>query len=435
MTANYKRTIIIGGGIVGVCAAYELAKRGQPVTLVEAKDIGAGASFGNAGIIAIGHAPLPRPGLAIKVLKWMLHGDSPLYIPPRFDWEMIKWFWNFHRACTPGRFEECMKVLGELGRLSWDAFERIVNEESLDVEYHRDGWMEVYNTKEGFETGKHEGDIIRDNGFEVINLEQDELLRREPALKDSVVGGVLYTESAFTDPMRFLMQLSQAAKRHGAEIRDNCPVEEIVVRNGKFAGVRTSSGEIIEGDVCVLAAGIWSTALAKSMGLYIPMQAGKGYHRNVVRPEPCVSVATVLAEDHVAVTPMGDTLRLAGTVEFSGINNKLTPRRLEMMSVSARKYLRGLEKQTVVGEWCGLRPCTADGLPVIGWAPAPGIENIFIATGHARMGLALAPATGRIVAGCLLDGRSPMVIELMRADRFGRVKARAVKQTLKPAPA
>lgn len=291
----------------------------------------------------------------------MLSGDSPLYVPPRFDWEMIKWFWNFHRACTPRRFEDCMKVLGDLGRLSWEAFEHIVNNESLDVEYHRDGWMEIYNTKEGFETGKHEGDVIRNNGFEVTNLEQDELLRREPALKDCVVGGVLYTESAFTNPMQFLTQVAKAAARHGAALRENCPVEEIVVRNGKFAGVRISGGEVIESDVCVLAAGIWSTAIARSIGLYIPMQAGKGYHRNVERPEPCVSIATVLAEDHVAVTPMANMLRLAGTVEFSGINNKLTPRRLEMMSVMPGNICTGwkIRRLSVNGVDCGRARRTA----------------------------------------------------------------------------
>lgn len=431
--AQSDRTIVIGGGIVGVCAAYELAKRGQPVTLVEQETIGAGASFGNAGIIAIGHAPLPRPGLAIKVLKWMLHGDSPLYIPPRFDWELIKWFWNFHRSCTPARFEECMKALGDLGRLSWDCFEQIMNEEQLDVEYHRDGWMEVYNTEAGFKTGREEADVIRDNGFEAVDLGQQELLRREPALKDSVVGAVLYTESSFTDPMRFLTQLTAAAQQHGAVIRENCPVEDIVTRNNKFAGVRTSGGggEVIEGTTAVLAAGIWSTALAQKMGVYIPMQAGKGYHRNVERPQPCVSIATVLAEEHVAVTPMANVLRLAGTVEFSGINNRLLPRRLEMMSVSARKYLHGTEQQKTVSEWCGLRPCTADGLPVVGWSPK--VEGIFVATGHARMGLALAPATGRIVADCLLEGHAPIDINLMRADRFGKAKAIVPQRSLEPA--
>lgn len=412
------RTIIIGGGIIGICAAYELARRGRAVVLVEAGRLGSGASSGNAGIIAIGHPPLPRPGLAIKVLRWMLDGTSPLYVPPRFDAEMIKWFWNFHRACTPLRFELCMRVLGDLGRLSHACFERLLADESIDCEYHREGWMEVFRTQSGFDTGRHEAAIVRDNGFDAVELAREELLDRQPAFRDDMAGAVLYTDSAFTDPMRLLSAIAAASQRHGANMREHCAVEEILVHNDRFVGVRTADGERIRGSNVILAAGIWSTNLARAIGLDIPMQAGKGYHCNVARPEPCISVASVLAEEHVAVTPMADMLRLAGTVEFSGINSKLVRRRLEMMSASARRYLHGMDRQHVLSEWCGLRPCTADGLPVIGWAPH--VEGVFIATGHARMGLSLATGTARIIGDLMLDGDAPMDITTMRPDRFGR---------------
>lgn len=425
------RTIIIGGGIIGVCAAWHLARRGHAVTLLERDAIGSGASSGNAGIIAIGHPPLPRPGLARQVLKWMARGDSPLYVPPRLDLSMIKWFWNFHRACTQQWFEVCMKTLGDLGRLSREQFETMLADEDIDCQYDRRGWMEVYQTEKGFDTGRREAEIIRAQGFEAIELNRSALMQREPAFRDNVAGAVLFPESSFTEPMALLEQFAMAAQRRGAVLRTGAPVRRILTQGDRFAGVELERGEKIEGATLVLAAGIWSTGLADQLGVSIPMQAGKGYHRNIEMPQPALNIASVLAESHVAVTPMGGFLRLAGTVEFSGINDKLVQRRLDMMSEAAEQYMHNVADQPVISEWCGLRPCTADGLPVIGWAPR--VANVFIATGHARMGLSLAPGTGRIIADMLLDDTSPIDLETMRADRFTRgATARSPRATPQP---
>src|SRR5687768_3298739 len=134
---NHPRSIlIIGAGVVGVCAAYFLAKRGVKVTILERGHIEEGASKGNAGIIALGHPPIPRPGLVWKTIKWMLDKGSPLYVPPRFDLGLFAWMWSFHKACTRAHFEKCMNILAahgwETGRL-WD---QIVADEEIECEYH-----------------------------------------------------------------------------------------------------------------------------------------------------------------------------------------------------------------------------------------------------------------------------------------------------------
>jgi D-amino-acid dehydrogenase len=417
-----EHTIVVGGGIIGVSAAYYLARRGQRVTLIERGDIGRGSSFGNAGIIAFGHPPIPRPGLVGKTIRWMFDSSSPLYIPPRLDPAMLRWFWEFRRACTAEHFEACMEMLGGLGREAITCFDRIVDDESLTVEYHRDGWREVFYTEEGLAGGRHEAELLRRHGFEVEVYDGAELERREPAFNPGAAGAVQFTESTFTDPYRFLLELTDAARRHGASIRANTELMDIVIDDGRFTAACLHTGERLEGDALVLAAGIWSTAIAKRIGLSIPMQGGKGYHRDITRPTPCLKTASVIADRHVAVTPLGDVLRLAGTVEFSGINDRLVPKRLEMLTVAARKYLKGIGQTQTVSEWCGLRPCTADGLPVVGWAPQH--EGVFVATGHARMGLTLGPITGRLVSECILDGAPSLEIGPLRADRFdarGRV--------------
>ncbi len=407
-----------GGGIVGVSAAYYLARRGHRVTLVERGDIGSGASSGNAGIIAIGHPPLPRPGLAWKVLRWMLDGRSPLYVPPRFDPAMLRWFWQFRRACTENHFRYCMEVLAALGRKARTCFEEIMGGEPMTCEYHREGWREVFRTGPGFAEGRREAELLREHGFHVDENDGPGLERREPAFLEGMAGAIEYTESSFTDPHRFLIELAGRARAHGATLRTNARIMDILLDGDRFAALRLDSGERLEGDALVLATGIWTTALAARIGVPVPMQAGKGYHRNVTRPAPCLAVASVLAEQHVAVTPMSGMLRLSGTVEFSGINHRMVQKRLDQLTAAARLYLRGIGQTQTISEWCGLRPCTADGLPVVGWAPRPA--GVFIATGHARMGFTLGPVTGRLASECILDGKPSMDISAMRADRFQR---------------
>ncbi len=428
-------TIVIGGGIVGVSTAYYLARRGHRVTLLERGDLGSGASYGNAGIIAIGHPPLPRPGLVRQVLKWMLDGGSPLYLPPRFDPALFRWFWRFRRACTESHFRYCMDVLAGLGRETRACFEQILSDEPMSCEYHRDGWREAFRTEAGLAEGRHDAELLRRHGFEVEILDGRELQQREPAFQEGMAGAVQFTESSFTDPHRFLTELATRARTHGAVVRTNAEMVETIVDGGRFTGVRLDTGERLAGDTLVLAGGIWTTRLAARLGINVPMQAGKGYHRNITRPAPptpCLRVATVLAEKHVAVTPMGDELRLSGTVEFSGINNRLVPRRLDMLTTAARQYLRGIGQCQTVSEWCGLRPCTADGLPVVGWAPE--LNGVFIATGHARMGFTLGPITGRLAAECILDGRPSLDITPLRVDRFGPRPAAPADEPVTGAP-
>lgn len=414
--ASSNSTIIIGAGVVGVCSAYYLAKRGRKVTILERGKIEEGASKGNAGIIALGHPPLPRPGLVWKTIKWMLDGGSPLYVPPRIDFGLFAWMWNFRKACTASHFAECMRILAEYGWETGKCWDSIVADEKIDCEYHTTGWMDVFRTKEGMDHGMLEADLLRKHGFNVDILGGDELRKREPAFRKEVVGAAHYTDSRFANPGKFVTRLAERVREMGVEIITDAEVSRIDVDQGTFKGVRTSTGQSYSADNLVLAAGVWTDPLAKSLGVKIPMQAGKGYHVNLTPPDPCTSVSCVLNETYVAVTPMGGGLRLAGTVELSGTNHRMMRKRLDMLSAGARDYLVGIDKTRIVTSWCGLRPCTADGLPVIDWAPR--VKNVFIATGHAKYGFAYGPITGRLVSESILDGKPSLDTTPMRADRF-----------------
>ncbi len=446
-----RHTVVVGGGIVGACSAYYLARRGQRVTLLDRDRSFASASAGNAGIVALGHLPMPRPGLARQVLRWMLDPDSPLYIPPRLDIGLIRWFWRFQRACNRRQVEHCMQTLARLGHETILCWEDILATESIECDWRRGGWLDVFRTEAGRQQACEDAAVVARFGFDVAQLDGPALRAREPAFGGQVLGAVDYQESAFLDPARFMAGLSRCLAKRGVTIRvlggspaatgagapaptprdttDSSSLRNRVTRTpagfeevrllvaGRQCwGVQLAGEEIIQADTVVLAAGIWTEQLAATVGVRVPMQAGKGYHLDLVMPEPPLRTACVLTESFVAITPMSDRLRLAGTVEFSGINERLVQRRADMLQRSAVVCLPAVGQVEILSRWCGLRPCTADGLPVVGWAP--GVAGLFIATGHAKQGLTLGPITGRLVSECLLEGVPTLPLAALGPERF-----------------
>jgi D-amino-acid dehydrogenase len=409
-------TLIIGGGIVGICSAYYLARRGGKVTLLEKDTFDDSASTGNAGLISVGHTPIPKPGLARKGLLWMFDPGAPLYIKSKLDPAVIRWLIGFARACRPSHFKRSMDVLAGIGHEAGACFRELADDESLEFEYRRRGELAVFLSEEGLRSGEHEAHLMRSYGYDTDVISGDELRRMDPAFRPEVVGAVFHRERAFANPGRFVMEMVERARRHGATLEPNAPVKRVVARDGRCVGAETDDGTIIEADRVVLAAGIWSSKLARALGVRIPMQPAKGYHLNLTAPDPCPTIGCVCAERYVAVTPMDDGLRLAGTLELSGINDRLVQKRLDMLRIGAGRYLHGIDATEIRSQWCGLRPCTADGLPVIGWAPHVG--SLFIATGHAMMGFVLGPVTGKAVAACILGDEPSLDLTPLDPARF-----------------
>jgi len=412
-----RHTLVVGGGIVGLSAAYFLARRGERVSVVERDTPGQGASSGNAGIIALGHPPLPQPGLMRQMLRLFIRRTNPVYIAPRFDRALLEWMLEFRRACSPDRFARSMDLLAGMGWPAGECVRELIEGEEIDCEYHRTGWMEVYRSREGLEEGRKVAERVRRFGYTVDELPGDELREREPAFRDEVVAALHYVDSGFANPAKLVSGLAGRAEAHGAQLRFETEVDRLHLDNGRFVGAGLADGERIEADRLVLAAGAWTTELARSIGIRVPMQAGKGYHLNLGGVPRLPSTTCVLAESFVAVTPLDGGLRLAGTVELAGLNLRPTQRRMDMLPAGARAYIRGIDDADVESTWCGLRPMTADGLPAIGWAP--GVEGVFIATGHAMMGFLLGPLSGRLACEALLDGKTSIDIDALSPARFG----------------
>ena len=411
-----KRVLIVGGGIIGLSTAWYLARRGVEVTVVDGGRPAASASAGNAGLFAPGHPPLPRPGLARLALRWLGDADAPLYIPPRPDLGLARWLWSFHRACREERVAECMGVLGPLGHLTLACWQEMLGAFGSDCFWHGNGLLLVYGAQDGRRLAEQEARLARQQGFAAEALDGAALRRREPAFTAAARGAVAFAEGTGLDPGRFLADLAADLRRSGVSIREDTPVGRLTLAEGRVRGAALADGEQIAADETVLAAGAWSARLAATVGIRLPLAAGKGYHLDLATPAPPLRTGCVLVDASVAVTPLGPRLRLAGTLEFSGINLRLRERRVAMLRRAAGAYLEGVADAAEHERWCGLRPCLADGLPVVG--RAPGLDGLYVATGHAKMGLTLGPATGRLVAESLVDGRPSLDLSLLRVDRF-----------------
>lgn len=416
--SNAPRVIVVGGGVIGVSCAYSLAIAGADVTLLERGRVAGEASFGNAGTVSAGHPPLNKPGRVRQGLARMFDPSSPLHIPPRWDPSLWRWLLDFALACTHEQVEAAMEVMAPMGHRTLELFERFVAEEEISCGFRRDGYYDVCFTEAGLAEAGVEADLIRPHGYAPERLGPSELLEREPALAPDVAGGIFHPESATVDPLAFTRGLAEAASRRGARIVEGVRVTAIG-EPGVDGRVRTADGGSYAADVVVLATGPFSLDLAARSGLRLPVQPGKGYHRDlpVGRPgAPPLRIACVLHESSVFCTPMGDRLRLAGTMEFSGESRTLRAERLGQLERAASAAFPSLEHAVPLSEWSGLRPVSADGIPIVG--ELPGMPGTWIATGHGMLGLTLGPVTGEIVANGVLGGSKDAISLALSPRRF-----------------
>ncbi|MEX2466502.1 MAG: FAD-dependent oxidoreductase [Gemmatimonadota bacterium] len=411
--------VVVGGGVIGVCCAYYLSKSGARVTLLERTTLSGEASSGNAGNISAGHPPLNRPGRVGEALRWMFDPASPLYIPPRWDPDLWRWLATFARHCTHRHVRQAMAVMAPIGHRTLELFEEMIEEEGLDCEYRRDGYHDVCVTEAGLAAARGEAELIRPHGYHPELLDPDELRRREPALGDAVAGGVFYPEAATVDPLRFVQGLGDVCRARGVRVREGAEAVAIAVAADRVRGVRLADGSVEPADAVVLTTGPFSLRLAGGSGVRLAVQPGKGYHRDVpvgLDGAPPLRGACVLHESSVFCTPLRGRVRFAGTMEFSGMNRVLRPARLAQLTRAARHVFPDLGDAPPLSEWSGLRPMSADGLPLIGELPGPG--GAWIATGHGMLGLTLGPVTGEMIADALIGSTPSRHLLALTPARF-----------------
>jgi D-amino-acid dehydrogenase len=410
------RAIVVGAGAPGLCAARELRAAGFHVTVVDGAVPGSGCSWGNAGLVTPSHfVPLAEASLLWKGLKWMLDPSSPFYLRPRLDFGLLAWLGRFAWAARRSNREAHTLVLRDLLIESRRRFDGLAD---LGFGFEARGLLMLHRSPEGKAGNDHEAELGQRLGLQPRRVAGAELEALEPGGLIRAGEAVLWPDDAHLDPARFTAALAEDAMAKGVAFF-HASVSGFAAEGATVKAVRTGEGDLA-GDVFVLAAGSASPMLAKTLGLKLPMQPGKGYSFDVA-PSRLPRLPSILAEARVAVTPMGDRLRLAGTMELSGMDLSIARRRVEAIHRAPQDYL-DLEVPPIpeplqAGRpWAGLRPCSPDGLPYLG--PFRRYPNLHAATGHAMLGIGLAPITGVLVAEAAAGMKPTLPLEPFRPDRF-----------------
>jgi len=411
-----KHIIIIGGGIIGLSAAYYLQKEGHQVTIVDQSNMDSGASYVNAGYLSPSHIiPLAAPGVMKKGIKWMFNSASPLYIKPRLDLDFLQWTLAFNKSCNTKHVEKSIPVIKEIALLSQDLYEDIHRVEGFKSHYEKKGLLMLCQTDHVLEEEVKLAYLAQKEGLDVIELNIEELKAIEPNVNINAKGATYFKCDSHSTPNEFMESIKAYLKRVGVQFYINETVEDLEVKNGKIKAIKTNK-QILKADEFVLAAGSWSYLLSKKLGLKLLLQAGKGYRINTVQ-ETGITIPSILVEKKVAVTPMNGFTRFAGTMEIAGINHDIRKERVEAIANAATKFYPKIklspEEKNLAA--CGLRPVSADGLPYIG--KSSKCANLTIATGHAMMGWSMGPATGKLVAEIISNKKTSMNLDMFHPDR------------------
>jgi D-amino-acid dehydrogenase len=399
------RVAVVGGGAVGLACAYELVRRGAHVLVLERDRVGEGCSQGNTGWICPSlSAPLPAPGVMGAALRGMLRPGSPVLIRPIFGPAFLRWSWRFWRACTPEAYRAGTKATTALTRTAFELFDGL-RAQGVDFEMESSGMIVAALTESGLEEYKTMIGEAQEAGYDkpVELLGREELRALEPAAGEAVVGAVRMPAERYVRPESLTRGLAEAIRQAGGEVREGTGVQSL---------------QELDADAVVVAAGAWSGRLLEAVGVRLPLEAAKGYSVTARGSGRLPRHAFYLAEAKVGCSTFGDALRIAGVFDLTGIDLKVRRRRIELILRDSAQYFADWQPEDIELEWAGLRPYPPDGLPVIG--RVPGRANVYVATGHGRMGITLAPVTGTLLADVILDGASPPELEPFSLERFGR---------------
>ncbi|GHH73404.1 NAD(P)/FAD-dependent oxidoreductase [Promicromonospora soli] len=414
--------VVVGGGVVGLCVAYYLASAGLQVEVVERRGLGSGASRGNAGWVCLSHStPVPAPGIVRYALRSLGRPDSPLYLRPLPDPAFVRWLWRFWRSSTPAAFRRGYAAVAELNRHTFGLFDGL-HDAGVETTLSRPGMVHAFLSPG---EARHHLAIQRqmaDGRYplpdDVTTGEDAHLL--DDALSPDVRAAYLVQGEGVVDPEAFARALGEALIAAGVKIHENMEVTGFRSEGGRVTALRTAQDEISCAGV-VVAAGMRSPGLLRSLGHSLPLQAGKGYSFSVDL-DPAPRHTLYFGERRAVASPIGGTTRIGGTMELSGNNNRLDWRRIVAVALASRQYVGRWfdDPDDLVSQirdpWVGGRPFLPDGLPVID--RVPGLSNAFAATGHGMLGVTLGPVTGHKLAEYILTGRRPDALQPFRFDRL-----------------
>ena len=408
--------VVIGAGIVGVCTAWHLMRRGANVLLVDRDEPGLGCSYGNAGAVSFGSvAPLAMPGVMRDALRMLLDQAAPLRIPLRYLPKAAPWLWRFVRAARPDEVQRIARTLSTLLANSMERHGEMLREIGAPEIIRRTGQLYLYPDEKWLRKDALSWTLRRDHGLRVERLGRGDILALEPEVgPDYTVGLFTPDQGMSINPYRQVTAIaSDFARRGGRIVRDR--VVAIEVDSDR---VQTARGEnaTYPANHVVVCAGAWSAQLLASLGYAIPLESQRGYHVTIASPGIGVTRTVVAADRKVFLTPMEGGLRIAGTVEFGGLERAPNRKRAEFLVRDLARVFPRAEIPADWSFWMGHRPCLPDSLPVMGPSRHRGLWLNF---GHGHLGLTMSATSGDILARAICGEPSNIDLAPFSFEQFG----------------
>jgi D-amino-acid dehydrogenase len=417
------KVLVLGSGVVGTAVAYYLARDGHEVQVVD-RQAGPAleTSFANAGEVSPGYsAPWAGPGVPVKAIKWMLMHHSPLVIWPLLDMNMWRWGLQMLANCTERAYALNKSRMVPIAEYSRDCMKALRAETGIAYDQRMQGTLQLFRTQKQLDGIGGDVEVLKQYGVPYEVLDREGFCKVEPALKltqHKFVGALRLPNDETGDCFKFSNALAELARMRGAVFRFDTQIESLQVGGGAITGVFTSAG-LLKADRVVLALGSHSPLLLRPVGIDIPVYPVKGYSITVPITDPAgAPESTIMDETHkVAVTRLGDRIRVGGTAELAGYSLKLREARRGTLNHVVTDLFPNGGDVSKASFWCGLRPMTPDGTPIVG--PTP-VQNLLLATGHGTLGWTMAAGTGRVIAD-LVAGRKPKIdIEGLASTRYRR---------------
>uniref|UniRef100_UPI0035637FD9 NAD(P)/FAD-dependent oxidoreductase n=1 Tax=Lutibacter sp. TaxID=1925666 RepID=UPI0035637FD9 len=396
------------------CSAYYLAKEGHQVVVIDKTDMLDGASYGNAGMIVPSHIiPLAQPGVIQKGIKWMFNAKSPFYVKPKASLELVNWLYQFYKNSTQTHVNNSMQHLKNLSFLSKALYQEFAKT-NKNFLYQEKGLLMLYQNEKTGEEELKTAKIAQQFGINVDILDNKQVQNIEKGTTVHALGAVHYKTDAHLSPHLFLKFLKEEVLKMKVKLLANTEIIDFKLNHTSIQEVKTPIGSI-KADSFVMAAGSWSSQLLKKLEIKLALLPGKGYSFDVSRTQNLPSVPAILCEGKVAVTPLNATVRFGGTLEITTTNDKkINLKRLLGIVENIHSFYPDINLQTPTKEkvWTGFRPCTSSGLPII--EQSKKFNNLIISTGHAMMGLSLAPATGKLVSELVSNTKTSIDISAFK---------------------
>ena len=405
------KILILGSGVIGATLSYYLARAGHEVTVVDRQGGPAlETSFANAGEVSPGYsAPWAGPGVPAKAVKWMLMHHSPLVIWPMLDWAMWRWGLAMLRNCTEARYKVNKARMVRLAEYSRDCLVKLREETGIAYDERSQGTLQLFRTQKQLDGTGKDIEILQQYKVPYQLLDREGYLRYEPALalvKEKFVGALRLPGDETGDCFIFTNRIAKMAEALGVKFRWGVNVQSLRREGNRITGVQTDTG-VIEADRYVVAMGSYSPLLLRPLGIRLPVYPVKGYSITLPIDDAAhAPESTIMDETHkVAVTRLGDRIRVGGTAELAGYSLKLREPRRETLNHVVTDLFPRAGDVAKASFWCGLRPMTPDGTPVIG---PTELEGLWLSTGHGTLGWTMAAGSGQLLADWI-GGKQPAI--------------------------